>query len=165
MAKKPKKNKHLPPQYEIYSDGSFRPPYFGAYGAIIVDHRAAEPQETILAYPAWNTTISRMELMAMLVGLESIQIPSVIHVFSDSQYAVNCCSGWIHHWARGGWKLQSGGEVKNRDLLERLRLQIIKHNITFFWVRGHASNEMNNKVDAAVQSLTRKMRDGILISG
>lgn len=92
-------------------------------------------------------------MMAFIEALETIENPSVIEILSDSQYVINGMSkGWAKAWRRNGWRKSDGKPALNADLWEDLLKAAEKHNITYTWVKGHASNPYNNRCDAiAVQ--------------
>lgn len=131
----------------MYTDGSSRGnPGPGGYGVILMagTHR----KELSAGYR--KTTNNRMELMAVIKGLEALKKPgTTVQIFSDSQYVVNAVEkGWLQNWLRTGF---SGGK-KNKDLwLEYHRCAGV-HKVKFSWVRGHADNPFNNRCDELATS-------------
>lgn len=94
------------------------------------------------------TTNNRMEMMAVIIGLENIKEPSKITVFSDSSYVVNAFSKkWLISWIKNGWKTSTNSNVKNQDLWEKLNKLCEPHNIKFKWVKGHAGHPENERCD------------------
>jgi ribonuclease HI len=94
------------------------------------------------------TTNNRMEILAVIVGLETIKEPSQVTIFSDSKYVVDAMTqGWAENWASLGWVRKGGKRVPNADLWERLLPLVEKHGVTFKWVKGHAGNRGNEKAD------------------
>ena len=94
------------------------------------------------------TTNNRMELMAVIIGLESIKEPSKITIYSDSSYVVNAYQKkWMTTWLNNGWKTSTNQSVKNQDLWERLNNALKNHNITFVWVKGHNGHPENERCD------------------
>ena len=90
-----------------------------------------------------------MELMGVIVGLEAINRPCAVDVFSDSQYVVKAFNDhWIDGWLRRGWKNASKDPVKNVDLWKRLLAAAEPHDVTYHWVRGHAGHPENERCDA-----------------
>ena len=81
-----------------------------------------------------ETTNNRMELLAAIRGLEALNEPCEVSLYSDSQYLVNTMNL--------GWKRK-----KNTDLWELLDIQVKRHNVNFIWVKGHEDNEYNNRCD------------------
>ena len=135
-------------ELDMYTDGSCKPFGFGAYAAYMQWGTAYN-----VIYQAFaNTTIGRMELQAVVAGLEALTDPSVVHLHSDSQYVVNTISaGWIWNWAKKGWAKADGNPVKHRDLMERLIVQLLRHKVDANWVPGHAGVWQNELCDSIAQ--------------
>jgi ribonuclease HI len=129
----------------VYTDGACRGnPGPGGYAAIIDD--GVLKTELTRGY-RW-TTNNRMEIQSVIAALETILAGAPIQLFSDSQYVLNTLSkGWISGWKRKGWINTAREPVKNRDLWEQLDLLVTGHKMTYQWVRGHASNPLNNRCD------------------
>ncbi len=91
-----------------------------------------------------STTNNRMELMAVISGLESIKKPRcVIEVHSDSAYVVNAVNNdWLKNWQARRW-----ADVKNVDLWKKLVNLLAAHDVRFIKVKGHSDDEMNNRCD------------------
>lgn len=91
------------------------------------------------------TTNNRMELLAVIVGLEALTRDGVeVDVYSDSKYVVDAVSKrWVFGWEKKGYK-----DKKNPDLWQRFLKVYRKHKVTFHWVKGHAGNPYNERVDA-----------------
>jgi ribonuclease HI len=109
-------------------------------GATLVKSRelsGAEPQ----------TTNNRMEMMAAIVTLETLERPSVLTVVTDSTYLKDGITGWIHGWKANGWKTASKKPVKNTDLWQRLDAAQARHRVTWEWIKGHAGHEQNERAD------------------
>ena len=95
-----------------------------------------------------ETTNNRMELLAVISGLEALKERCAVELWSDSQYVVNALNnGWLRDWKRRGWKRRDG-ELKNPELWQRLDTLLQKHAVTAHWVKGHADDEYNNRCDA-----------------
>ena len=94
------------------------------------------------------TTNNRMELKAVIEGLKALKEGCEVEVYSDSAYVVNAFqNNWIISWQLNNWKNSQKKEVLNRDLWEELLDLISKHKVTFFKVKGHQDNELNNLCD------------------
>lgn len=93
------------------------------------------------------TTNNRMELMAAIQGLEALTKPSRVHLTTDSKYVMDGFTKWLPAWKARGWKTADKKPVKNQDLWERLDAVIQKHEVAFFWVRGHNGHDENERVD------------------
>ena len=95
-----------------------------------------------------KTTNNRMELMATIAGLEALNRPCEIELYSDSKYLVDAFNQhWIDGWLRKGWKRGKNEPVKNVDLWKRLLKAKEAHQVTFIWVKGHDGHEMNERCD------------------
>ncbi|MXU63970.1 ribonuclease HI [Oceanomicrobium pacificus] len=94
-----------------------------------------------------ETTNNRMELMAAITALETLERPSALTVVTDSAYVKNGVSGWIHGWKRNGWRTSSKKPVKNVDLWQRLDEAQARHQVTWEWVKGHAGHPENERAD------------------
>ena len=137
----------------IYCDGACFPNNSagtGGYAAVLLykGHRKE------ISGAVGSTTNNRMEMTAALKALELIEKPRKIIIRTDSQYVCNAFNKkWLANWRRNGWKTSQGGPVLNQDLWEALLLQVVKHRITWEWVRGHSDNVENNRCDElAVQA-------------
>ncbi len=93
------------------------------------------------------TTNNRMELLAVIRGLEALQRPTEVHLHVDSVYVMNGITKWIHGWKRNGWKTADKKPVKNADLWQELDAQVAQHRIRWEWVKGHAGDPGNERAD------------------
>ncbi len=126
----------------IYTDGSARGnPGPGGYGAVLLFGTLRK--ELSQGYKL--TTNNRMELMAVIVALETLKRDDLpIKIFSDSKYVVDAVEkGWLNNWIKTGFK----GGKKNKDLWLRYYALSKKYRIQFQWVKGHADNPLNNRCD------------------
>ena len=95
-----------------------------------------------------KTTNNRMELMAVIAGLEALNRPCEVEVYSDSKYVVDAFNqNWIGGWIRKGWKRGKDEPVKNVDLWKRLLKAKEPHQVTFIWVKGHDGHPQNERCD------------------
>ena len=126
---------------EIFTDGSSRGnPGPGGYGVIL---RCGEHYKELSAgFP--ETTNNRMELTAVIVGLEAVKRHNAeIILYSDSKYVVDSVNkGWVFGWERKNFEKRL-----NADLWIRFLSVYRRHRVTFVWVKGHADNPMNNRCD------------------
>ena len=91
---------------------------------------------------------TRMELMAVIAGLEALNRPCTVEVYSDSQYVVNAFNQhWVDGWIKKGWKRGKNEPVKNVDLWKRLLDAKSRHSVTFHWVKGHDGHPQNERCD------------------
>ncbi|HEY4874636.1 MAG TPA: ribonuclease HI [Puia sp.] len=129
-------------QLIIYTDGASRGnPGPGGYGTILM----WKGKEKELSAGYRRTTNNRMELMAVIAGLEALTKEDLnVIIYSDSQYVVKAVEeGWLKKWIATNFK----GGKKNKDLWLRFYDLQQKNNISFKWVRGHADNVHNNRCD------------------
>lgn len=138
----------------LYTDGACSGnPGPGGYGAILIYNNIEK--EVSGGEP--NTTNNKMEMMAVIKGLEMLKEPCEVEVYSDSAYVVNSIEkGWIYSWKKNGWRKADKKEVKNIDLWERLLKLMETHKVTFLKVKGHADDELNNRCDRLAVSEREK---------
>ena len=140
----------------LYTDGACSGnPGPGGYGAILI-YKGIEKE---ISGGELNTTNNKMEIMAVIKGLENIKEPCDVTVYSDSAYVVNTIEkGWIYSWQRNNWVKSDKSVVKNIDLWKKM-LEFMKiHNIAFVKVKGHADNEYNNRCDKLAVMETQKLK-------
>lgn len=125
----------------IYTDGAAKGnPGNGGYGVVLMS--GAHRKE--LAHGYRMTTNNRMELLAVIVALESLKGSGhTVAIYSDSKYVVDSVEkGWVFNWQKKGFKAK-----KNVDLWKRFLLIYPKNNVTFHWVKGHANIPENERCD------------------
>lgn len=131
----------------IYTDGAAKGnPGKGGYGIVMMSGQ--HKKELSQGYR--NTTNNRMELLSVIVALETIKTDNAeVEIYSDSKYVVDAVEkGWVFGWQKKGFKGK-----KNIDLWQRFLKIYPKHNLKFFWVKGHAGNIYNERCDElAVQA-------------
>jgi ribonuclease HI len=131
----------------IFTDGACRGnPGPGGWAVLFRSPDSETPRE--LSGGDSNTTNNRMELMAIIMALEALEVPHIIILTTDSEYVRKGITEWIVRWKGNGWRTSNGNAVKNRDLWERLDNAAQHHTIDWRWVRGHAGNPDNERVDA-----------------
>ena len=134
----------------IYTDGACSGnPGIGGWGAVIFSN---SDDVVFLNGGESITTNNRMELMAAIKSIAYFKNRSNLEIFTDSKYLKDGIERWILNWKKNGWKTSNKKPVKNKDLWVQLDKEILKHNIKWNWVKGHANNEFNEKAD----SLARK---------
>lgn len=127
----------------IYSDGACKGnPGPGGWAALL---QFGDHEKEISGYED-QTTNNRMELMAALQALRTLNRPCIVHFYTDSEYLKNGITKWMAGWRARNWR-RKGGELANVDLWKALDLAIRPHQITWHWVRGHAGNSANERVD------------------
>ena len=136
---------------KVYTDGAARgnPDGPGGYGSVLeyVDTKG-ELHVKEISQGYVRTTNNRMELMAVIAGLEALNRPCTVEVYSDSQYVVNAFNQhWVDGWIKKGWKRGKNEPVKNVDLWKRLLDAKSRHSVTFHWVKGHDGHPQNERCD------------------
>ena len=139
---------------EIYTDGacSYNPGP-GGWGVVLL-YGGHEKQ---MSGYCSETTNNRMELLAVIKGLEQLKEECKVLLYSDSAYVVNAFEKkWIDDWSQKNWKTSGNKEVKNIDLWKELFILSKKHDITWVKVKGHADNKYNNICDMLARSEVEK---------
>ena len=129
------------PQITIYTDGAARGnPGPGGYGIVMLSGKFRKEMSDGFKH----TTNNRMELLAVIVALETLKIQgSEVTVYTDSKYVADAVTkGWVFDWVKKRFK-----NKKNPDLWLRFLEIYKKHNIKFVWVKGHANNPLNERCD------------------
>ena len=130
---------------EIFTDGACVPnPGPGGWGAVL--RYGAHERELHGGEPG-RTTNNRMELTAPIRALEALTRRSVVHLHTDSTYVRNGITQWLPRWKSRGWRTAAGEPVKNDDLWRELDAAVRCHDVTWFWVRGHAGHPENERAD------------------
>jgi len=117
---------------------------------------------------ATNGTNQIGELCAVLEALRAHPGSEPLVIETDSQYAINCSTTWVHGWKKNGWKNSQKKPVKNADLIRAIDAEISKRPgpVKFVWVKGHAGNAGNEKVDELARTYAgdcrSKIREGYL---
>ncbi|MDY2813508.1 MAG: ribonuclease HI [Dorea sp.] len=143
-------------QVRIYTDGAARgnPDGPGGYGTVLeyIDSKGMlHTKELSQGYR--RTTNNRMELMAVIAGLEALNRPCMVDLYSDSKYVVDAFNQhWIDGWIKKGWKRGKNEPVKNIDLWKRLLKAKEPHQVTFHWVKGHDGHLQNERCDTLATS-------------
>jgi len=134
----------------IYTDGAcIGNPGPGGYGVVLIyDNHRKE-----LSGGFEFTTNNRMEMMAAIVGLESLQRPCQVKLYSDSRYLVDAITkGWAQKWRNNNWWRNKAEKALNPDLWERLLDLCDKHQVEFTWIKGHAGHSENECCDKLATS-------------
>ena len=137
-----------------YTDGACSGnPGPGGWGVLLQAKKGDEVvKERPLSGGEAQTTNNRMELLAAITALETLERPSAITVITDSTYVKNGVTSWIHGWKRNGWKTSAKKPVKNDDLWKRLDEAQARHQVTWEWVKGHAGHPENERADALARA-------------
>lgn len=129
----------------IYTDGACSGnPGPGGYAAILIYNGI---EKEIVGFEK-DTTNNKMEMMAVLKGLESLKEPCKVILYSDSAYVVNSITnGWVYGWKKNNWIKSDKSKAKNIDIWEKILNQLSIHEVEFKKVKGHSDNEYNNRCD------------------
>lgn len=130
-------------QVHIYTDGAAKGnPGPGGYGVVM--EWVGRPYRKEFYEGFRLTTNNRMELLAVIVGLEKLKLPNTkVLVISDSKYVVDSVTkGWVFGWEKKGYK-----DKKNPDLWRRLLVIYRKHQVDFKWIKGHNNHPQNERCD------------------
>lgn len=141
----------------IYTDGACRGnPGPGGWAAIL--RYGSRVREISGGEP--DTTNNRMELLAAISALESLNQPCAVSIHTDSEYLRNGITRWIARWKTNGWRTQERTPVKNADLWIRLDAAVTRHRLTWQWVRGHAGTPDNERCDALARAAVGRRQAG-----
>lgn len=94
-----------------------------------------------------HTTNNRMELLAVIEGIRALTQRSIVEVYTDSQYVQKGVSEWLAGWKKNGWKTAAKKPVKNDDLWRDLDALLSSHELSWYWVKGHAGHVENERAD------------------
>lgn len=129
---------------EAFTDGACRGnPGPGGWGVLL---RYNGHEKRLFGGEA-ETTNNRMELMAVIKALESLNKQCKVKVTSDSQYVLKGINEWMDNWKKRGWKTAAKKPVKNVDLWQRLDKARENHNVEWVWVKGHSGHIENEIAD------------------
>ncbi len=142
---------------EIFTDGACKGnPGPGGWGAVI--RSGSREKEISGGEPL--TTNNRMELLAAIRGLEALNRPCRVSLYTDSNYVRDGITKWVHGWKRNGWKTADRKPVKNTELWQALVDAASTHQVEWHWVKGHSGHPENERADrlacdAAAQFMNR----------
>ena len=145
----------------IHTDGACVPnPGPGGWGALL---RQGPHELELCGGDPGTTTNNRMELTAPIRALEALKRTSVVHLYTDSTYVRNGIMKWVAGWSRNGWQTSAKQPVKNVDLWQQLQAACEQHRVEWFWVKGHAGDEFNERADRlAAKGLGEARASGLL---
>ena len=138
----------------IYTDGACSGnPGAGGYGVVLM--YGAAKKELSEGYE--KTTNNRMELLAVIRGLEALKEPCRVNLYSDSKYVVDAIEkGWVVKWKQNNWMRNKKERASNVDLWEQLLVMLANHQVKFIWVKGHADNPWNERCDELARMAIQK---------
>ena len=139
---------------ELYTDGACSGnPGPGGWGAVL----RWNGHEKELSGADAETTNNRMELTAVIRGLEALKKSCTVDVYTDSKYVQQGVTHWLAGWKAKGWKTAAKKPVKNQDLWQELDALLQKHEVLFHWVKGHAGHPENERADALATGAIRTL--------
>lgn len=142
---------------EIFTDGACRGnPGPGGWGAIL---RSGAHEKEIYGAEA-QTTNNRMELLAAIRALESLNRACEVVVTTDSQYVRKGISEWLPQWKARGWRTADKKPLKNVDLWQRLEQAASAHRVDWRWIKGHTGHPENERADALANRAIDEMIGG-----
>ena len=129
----------------IYTDGACSGnPGPGGWGAIL-EYNGIEKE---MSGGSPDTTNNKMELSGVIEALSALREPCEVELFTDSRYVVDGIEkGWAQKWKENGWMRNKRDKALNPELWDKLLSLLEVHKVNFNWVKGHASNEKNNRCD------------------
>ncbi|MEN8242990.1 MAG: ribonuclease HI [Chloroflexota bacterium] len=146
-------NKPLP-TVTIYTDGSCEPnPGAGGWAALLLFKGNQIPLSG--AHP--ETTNNRMELTAAVEAFKALPGAHQVKIYTDSQYLKRGITEWMPGWRARNWKRKSG-VLKNVDLWKALDAALQRHQVSWHWVKGHATSKYNNQVDRMAREAMKRGR-------
>ena len=146
-----------PERITIYTDGACSGnPGPGGWGAILT----FRGRERTISGGEGFTTNNRMELRAAIEGLNALTRPCIVDLYTDSQYVRQGIMTWLANWKRRGWRTADKKPVKNEDLWRLLDEAASRHEIAWHWVKGHADDPMNVRVDELAVAAMQPYRTG-----
>lgn len=130
---------------EMYTDGACRGnPGKGGWGVLM---RYGDVEKTLYG-GEMDTTNNRMELTAVIRGLEALKKPCRVRVTTDSKYVLGGITEWMDNWKRRNWKTAAKKPVQNQPLWLRLDELVAQHDVQWDWVKGHSGHPENDMADA-----------------
>lgn len=142
------------PKVVIYTDGACSGnPGPGGWGAVLI----YKDNEKELSGGESQTTNNRMELMAAIKSLGELKKPCAVDLYTDSNYVRQGITEWIHNWKKRNWKTTDKKPIKNVDLWLLLDEVSQKHDIKWFWVKGHNGDPLNERADALARNAIQQV--------
>jgi ribonuclease HI len=132
-------------QVIIYTDGACSGnPGPGGWGAYLI----YENHKKEIYGHDLDTTNNRMEIMSVIMGLQSLKEECLVDIYTDSSYVKNAVTLWMNGWIKNGWRTADKKPVKNIDLWQILNSELAKHEVSWHWVKGHSGNLGNEIADS-----------------
>jgi len=134
---------------DLFTDGACSGnPGPGGWGAIL----RAGGREKEISGGEQATTNNRMELLAVINGLNALKSASEVTVHTDSRYVMDGATQWLKRWKSNGWKTSDKKPVRNDDLWRALDAAVSAHKVQWRWIRGHSDHVENERADALARA-------------
>ena len=144
------------PQVTIYTDGSCEPnPGVGGWAALLI----YKSRRKEISGSEAESTNNRMELTAAIKALEILTRPCKVDLHTDSEYLKRGITEWIDNWRARNWRRKKG-LLKNVELWKQLDSVMKNHEMQWHWVRGHAGNKYNERVDYLARKAIHEAKNG-----
>jgi len=128
----------------MYTDGACSGnPGPGGWGAVMI---AGKHRKELFGGER-ETTNNRMEMMAVICGAEALKRGCSVDIYTDSTYVMKGITEWLEGWKKRGWRTASKQPVKNVDLWQRLEKALDRHEVKWYWVKGHSGVPGNERAD------------------
>jgi len=145
-------------QVELYTDGAcLGNPGPGGWAYIL--RRPDDGAEAVESGGEMKTTNNRMELTAVIRGLEALDGPTAVTLVGDSEYVLKGLTEWLPGWKRRNWRKSDRKPVLNADLWQRLDELMQHHDLTVQWVRGHTGHIENERCDELASAEAARMQE------
>ena len=143
-------------EVSLYCDGSRLRQGVGGWAYLLVDAATGERQQEADSHP--RTTHNRMELYAVVLGLEALTESARVHVVTDSQYVFRGITDWLSDWSSSGWRSSGrpSRRIKNLRRWQRLAAELERHEVDCRWVRGHSGHAKNELVDTLAREAAQR---------
>lgn len=145
---------------ELFTDGAcLGNPGPGGWAALL----RYKQHEKIISGATADTTNNRMELYAVIQGLQALTEPCAVEVYTDSQYLQKAfAEQWLRKWEQNGWVTYDNKPVKNQDLWQELQKLTRQHQVRFHWIKGHADCKENRLVDKEARRQAQRLKKEVL---
>lgn len=143
----------------IYTDGSSikasHGGFHGGAGAVLL----FGGKKKTISQPIPFGTNNIAELTAPILALEALKEPCIVDLYTDSQYTIKCLTEWLGGFKRRNWKTQNKGDVKNKELIQKLEQLCKIHKVNWHWVKGHNGDKYNTLADALACKASQFLKD------
>lgn len=129
--------------------------YHGGAGVVLI----YKGKEKHISVPIPEGTNNISEINAAIITLETLKELCRVTIYSDSMYTINAMTKWIHGWKRRGWMTQNKGEVKNKEIIQRLDGLCQKHVVTWRHVKGHSGDYYNDLADKLACEASARLKE------